>query len=106
LFHQGGVLLCGLVQLLYGLAGTTMTEVVSAIADVTRLVAQISAASKEQSLGVAQIGQAVQQLDQTTQQNAALVEQGAAAAQSLKQQAVALVNSVAFFKTQTQVIPG
>src|SRR5450830_107450 len=89
-----------------GLAGTTMTEVVSAITDVTRLVAQISAASKEQSLGVAQIGQAVQQLDQTTQQNAALVEQGAAAAQSLKQQATALVNSVAFFKTRTQVIPG
>ena len=89
-----------------GLAGTTMTEVVTAIADVTRLVAQISAASKEQSLGVAQIGQAVQQLDQTTQQNAALVEQGAAAAQSLKQQASALVGSVAFFKTRPQVIPG
>jgi methyl-accepting chemotaxis protein len=89
-----------------GLAGTTMTEVVTAIADVTRLVAQISAASKEQSLGVAQIGQAVQQLDQTTQQNAALVEQGAAAAQSLKQQAAALVGSVAFFKTRPQVIPG
>ena len=82
-----------------GLAGTTMTEVVHAINDVTRLVAQISAASREQSQGVAQIGQAVQQLDQTTQQNAALVEQGAAAAQSLKQQAVALVDSVAFFKT-------
>ncbi|KAF5290169.1 hypothetical protein FQR65_LT20691 [Abscondita terminalis] len=50
-------------------------------------MADISAASGEQSAGVSQVSEAVVQLDQTTQQNAALVEQMAAAAQSLRQQA-------------------
>ena len=35
----------------------------------------ISAASAEQALGVAQVGEAVTQMDQVTQQNAALVEE-------------------------------
>jgi len=37
-------------------------------------------------------------MDQVTQQNAALVEESAAAADSLKQQAQALVTAVAVFK--------
>ncbi|MDD0816740.1 methyl-accepting chemotaxis protein [Curvibacter sp. HBC28] len=92
-----------------GQAGQTMTRLVTSIAEVTRLMAEISAASREQSTGVSQIGLAIQQLDQTTQQNAALVEQSAAAAQSLQQQAAELVRSVAFFKTSsantTQTLP-
>ena len=79
-------------------AGTTMTEVVSAIKRVTDLMGEISAASNEQALGVAQVGEAVTQMDQTTQQNAALVEQMAAAASSLKSQAQELVQTVAVFK--------
>lgn len=79
-------------------AGATMTEVVSAIRRVTDIVGEISSASQEQSQGVAQVGEAVTQMDQTTQQNAALVEQSAAAADSLKAQAMALVEAVAVFK--------
>ena len=79
-------------------AGATMTEVVSAIQRVTHIMGEISAASVEQSAGVTQVGEAVSQMDQVTQQNAALVEEGAAAAASLKSQAHALVDSVAFFK--------
>jgi methyl-accepting chemotaxis protein len=79
-------------------AGTTMEEVVGAIARVNELMAQISAASREQSSGVAQVGEAVQQMDQATQQNAALVEQSAAAADSLKAQARQLVEAVAAFR--------
>lgn len=79
-------------------AGTTMTEVVTSIQRVTDIMGQISAASNEQSLGVAQIGEAVTQMDQVTQQNAALVEQMAAAAGSLKSQAQELVQTVAVFK--------
>ena len=52
-------------------AGTTMTEVVSSIRRVTDLMGEISAASNEQSQGVAQVGEAVMQMDQVTQQNAA-----------------------------------
>ncbi|MDO8775347.1 MAG: methyl-accepting chemotaxis protein, partial [Burkholderiaceae bacterium] len=79
-------------------AGVTMTEVVSSIKRVTDLMGEISAASNEQSAGVAQVGQAVTQMDQATQQNAALVEEMAAAASSLKSQAQDLVGTVAVFK--------
>ena len=79
-------------------AGTTMGEVVASIRRVTDLMADISAASREQSAGVSQAGEAVTQMDQTTQQNAALVEESAAAAESLRQQAHQLVQAVAVFR--------
>ena len=81
-------------------AGATMQEVVAAIRRVTDIVGEISAASTEQSSGVAQVGQAVNQIDQATQQNAALVEEMAAAASGLKGQALELVNAVSAFKLQ------
>ena len=78
-------------------AGSTMTEVVNSIRRVTDIVGEISAASREQSSGVSQVGEAVTQMDQVTQQNAALVEEMAAAASSLKSQALELVQTVAVF---------
>ena len=79
-------------------AGVTMAEVVGSIRRVTDIMGEISAASSEQAMGVAQVGEAVTQMDQATQQNAALVEEMAAAASSLKGQAQELVQAVAFFK--------
>ena len=83
---------------LVGEAGQTMQEIVSSIHRVSDLVGQISTASAEQRAGVGQVGHEVGRMDQTTQQNAALVEQSAAAAESLRQQAHELVQSVAAFK--------
>ncbi|MBU0589981.1 MAG: MCP four helix bundle domain-containing protein [Gammaproteobacteria bacterium] len=83
-------------------AGTTMTEVVSSIRRVTDIMGEISAASIEQSQGVAQVGEAITQMDQATQQNAALVEEMAAAASSLKSQAQELVSTVAVFTLSPQ----
>ncbi|KQV49464.1 hypothetical protein ASC95_17875 [Pelomonas sp. Root1217] len=79
-------------------AGITMAEVVASIKRVTDIMGAISAASAEQSLGVAQVGEAVTQMDRATQQNAALVEESAAAAESLNGQAQQLVQAVAVFK--------
>ncbi|WP_428419877.1 methyl-accepting chemotaxis protein [Methylibium sp.] len=79
-------------------AGTSMSEVVASIRRVTDLMGEISSASKEQSAGVAQVGEAVTQMDQATQQNASLVEESAVAAESLKAQAQQLVRAVAVFK--------
>ena len=79
-------------------AGATMVDVVASIRRVTDIMGEISSASNEQSLGVAQVGEAVTQMDHATQQNAALVEQMAAAASSLKSQAGELVQAVAVFK--------
>lgn len=84
--------------LLVDKAGTTMIEVVTAIRRVTDIMGEISAASHEQSQGVAQVGEAVTQMDQATQQNAALVEEMAAAASSLNRQGQSLVEAVAVFK--------
>lgn len=79
-------------------AGATMHQVVEAVGMVGALIDKISAATKEQSLGITQINQAVNSLDGTTQQNAALVEQAAAAASSLEQQAVVLTRTVQIFR--------
>ncbi len=79
-------------------AGETMTEVVASIRRVTDIMGEINAATNEQALGIAQVGEAVTQMDQVTQQNAALVEQMAAAASGLKAQAQELVQVVATFK--------
>ena len=78
-----------------------MTEVVSSIRRVTDIMGEISAASSEQSAGVAQVGEAITNMDQATQQNAALVEEMAAAAASLRSQAQELVSTVAVFKLST-----
>ncbi len=85
-------------SLLVNRAGSTMTEVVTAISQVTDIMGEISAASIEQSSGVAQVGEAVTQMDQATQQNAALVEESAAAAAALRRQAQDLVHAVAVFQ--------
>jgi methyl-accepting chemotaxis protein len=79
-------------------AGQTMGDVVGAIRRVTDIVGEISAASMEQSKGVAQVGEAIGQMDQVTQQNAALVEESAAAAESLKLQSEQLVATVSVFR--------
>ena len=64
----------------------------------------ITAASKEQSSGISQVGDAVSQLDQATQQNAALVEESTAAAESLKLQAARLIQVVGVFKLSDRAV--
>ncbi|WP_252374391.1 methyl-accepting chemotaxis protein [Hydrogenophaga sp. 2FB] len=83
-------------------AGATMQGVVSAIRRVSDLVSEISSATSEQSAGVGQVGEAISQMDKVTQQNAALVEESAAAADSLKQQAVQMVQAVSVFKVHRE----
>ncbi|WP_313312231.1 methyl-accepting chemotaxis protein [Pulveribacter sp.] len=79
-------------------AGSTMGEIVQSVQRVADMIGEVTAASAEQSSGVAQVNQAVGQLDQMTQQNAALVEESAAAAQSLREQAQQLAQLVATFQ--------
>jgi methyl-accepting chemotaxis protein len=79
-------------------AGSTMDEVVASVKRVTDIMAEIMAASQEQSSGIEQVNQAVGQMDQVTQQNAALVEEAAAAAGSLQEQSRLLAQAVSVFK--------
>ncbi|TYT26336.1 PAS domain-containing protein [Luteimonas viscosa] len=79
-------------------AGRTMTEMVTAVGRVTDIMAEISSASREQSVGIEQVNHTVTQLDEATQQNAALVEQASAAARSLQEQAAGLASAAARFR--------
>ena len=79
-------------------AGNTMGEIVSSVQRVTDIMADISAASQEQSAGIEQVNTTVTQMDETTQQNAALVEEATAAARSMEEQAHQLTAAVAVFR--------
>ncbi len=79
-------------------AGTTMRQVVSSVKRVADIMADIDAASQEQSAGIEQVNQAINQMDQVTQQNAALVEEAAAAAQNMREQSGRLAGAVSVFR--------
>ncbi len=79
-------------------SGDTMKEIVIAIKRVNDIMAEIAAASAEQSTGIEEVSGAVSQMDEMTQQNAALVEEAAAAAESLQSQADQLTQRVAMFR--------
>jgi len=90
---------------LVGEAGATMEEVVDSIVRVTKIMAEITAASVEQSRGIEDVHHAIAQMDQITQQNAALVEEAAGAAESMKNQAIQLSNVVSVFKVAGDARP-
>jgi len=79
-------------------AGTALTEIVESIKKVAGIVADIAAASAEQSTGIEQVNKALTQMDEVTQQNSALVEENAATAKTLEQQANAMNDRVGFFR--------
>jgi len=79
-------------------AGSTMNEIVTQVRRVSDLIGEITSATQEQTAGIGEVSRAVGMIDQVTQQNAALVEQSAAAAESLRQQALRLVESVSVFR--------
>ncbi len=62
------------------------------------LIAEISAASREQATGVEEVNRAVTQMDQVTTQNATLVDEASSSAHALSGQASTLSELVAFFE--------
>jgi methyl-accepting chemotaxis protein len=74
-------------SLLVTQSGQTLEQIVMSVKKVSDIVAEIAAASREQSSGIEQVNKAVMQMDEMTQQNAALVEQATAASQSMADQA-------------------
>ena len=83
-------------------AGSTMQDIVSSVKRVTDIMAEISSASAEQSVGIEQVNSAIGRMDEATRQNAALVEQASAAAASLNEEAAALAELVSVFKMEQQ----
>ncbi|MCP4407160.1 MAG: DUF3365 domain-containing protein [Gammaproteobacteria bacterium] len=85
-------------------SGRTLGEIVTSVKKVSDIVAEIAAASAEQSTGIDQTNKAITQMDQMTQQNAALVEQAAAASEALTEQAQNMHELTAFFTVDDQLV--
>jgi methyl-accepting chemotaxis protein len=83
-------------------ASQAMQAILDNVTRVQDIVAEVNAATNEQSQGAAQVNQAIAQLDQMTQQNAALVEESNAAAAHLHAQASQLRQVVEAFKLSQQ----
>ncbi|MBZ9557503.1 MULTISPECIES: methyl-accepting chemotaxis protein [Modicisalibacter] len=79
-------------------SGQTIDDTVQAIRQVSRLMSDVSAATREQHAGIDQINVAINQMDSVTQQNASLVEQTSAAAASLEEQAEQLATLIGVFR--------
>jgi len=79
-------------------SGAALNEIVGAVTKVSDIIAEIAAASIEQTAGIDQINKAIAQLDAGTQQNTAMVEESAAASQRLNDQASDLRRVISIFK--------
>ncbi|WP_062112637.1 methyl-accepting chemotaxis protein [Aureimonas sp. AU40] len=79
-------------------AGRKLADMVPDITRTAELVSEISAASREQSAGIAQINLAIQQLDQVTQTNAGAATELSATAVQLAGEANRLNERTGFFQ--------
>jgi len=78
--------------------GVSLSEIVIGVKKVGDIVAEIAAASTEQSQGIEQVNTAVSQMDEITQQNAALAEQASAASISMSEQCDSMASFLGFFE--------
>ena len=81
-----------------GEAGATISDAVEQVQRMAVLIGEIDASTASQSVGIGEVNQAVASIDAGTQQNSALVEQSAAAAESLRQQAGRLIDTMSVFR--------
>jgi methyl-accepting chemotaxis protein len=79
-------------------AGELLGKILPDVQKTSELVQEITAASREQDAGAAQINKAIQQLDQVIQQNASGSEETSTTSEELAGQAEQLQSAIAFFK--------
>lgn len=84
---------------LIGETGRALGRIVTHVATLNIVVAEISSSAAEQATGLVQVNTAINQMDQVTQQNAAMVEQCTAASHSLARDMDELQALTARFKT-------
>ena len=87
-------------------AGQMLQKIVPDIRKTAELVQEITVASDEQNSGAEQINNAIQQLNQVIQQNASASEEMASTAEELSSQAEQLIDTISFFKVDTNSSKG
>lgn len=85
-------------------AESSIDEVIESVIKVSDIMAEISAASAEQSSGITQISQAIAQLDSVTQKNAGMVSHARQVSSDLQQQTCELTQAISIFKTHDQKV--
>ncbi|THJ56898.1 HAMP domain-containing protein [Burkholderia sp. LS-044] len=78
----------------------TMRDIVARVDQVSTLIGEISAASREQSTGIEQVNLAVTQIGDATQRNASLISDAERAAVALRDQAAQLADAVSVFRLE------
>jgi methyl-accepting chemotaxis protein len=78
--------------------GEALGEIVTGVKKVGDIIAEMAAASAEQSAGIDQVNRAINHMDEITQQNAALAEQTSAASSSMSDNARELMSVIGFFR--------
>jgi methyl-accepting chemotaxis protein len=81
-----------------------LAEIVAATTKVSDLVAEITAASKEQSQGIQEINQGLEQIESVTQQNTANAEETAASTEELSGQALQMNRMLEKFKIKKSAV--
>ncbi|MCP5150008.1 MAG: hypothetical protein H6982_04585 [Chromatiales bacterium] len=79
-------------------SGQVLDSLVGAVRKAGDMAGEISAASREQAIGIDQVNLAVSSMDTATQANAAVVEEAASAARAIADQAREVDAMVAYFK--------
>lgn len=81
-------------------AGEMFDQLLPDIRDTAKLVGEISASCREQSIGIDQINQAIIQLDQVTQANAGAAQEMTMTAETLSYEATTLNDKAMLFKLE------
>jgi methyl-accepting chemotaxis protein len=81
-------------------SGNSLDVILDSVKQVSDTVAEIAAASREQSEGINQVNRSITHMDDMTQRNASLVEEVAATAESMGYQSQHLDDLVRFFKLE------
>lgn len=81
----------------------SLNDISTRVTKLNDLIAEITAASQEQSQGIEQVNKAISQMESVTQQNASVAEESASAAEELTVQAHTLENVV---KNLTLMVKG
>jgi methyl-accepting chemotaxis protein len=80
--------------------GSALERIVAQVGEVSRVVVEIAAGSREQATGLSEVNRAVSQLDGMTQQNATMVEETTAASHSLSHEAEELARLISVFRLE------
>jgi methyl-accepting chemotaxis protein len=83
-------------------SGEALQQLMTAVNRFGQIISEISAASDEQSSGIAQLGASVGRIDEATQQNAAFVEELAASTAKLAEHAGGLDDMLSQYQVEAQ----